>query len=128
MLRRLKSDKSIISDLPDKIERDEYAMLTPDQTALYQQTLNEAMMEIEGIEGKDHASLFKREGLVLQMILALKQICNHPAQFLKTKQADAELRTASCCSSTSSAPLSTTEKRSWSSPNLKRWATFWQNA
>mgnify|MGYP001032856266 CR=1 FL=1 len=91
MLRRLKSDKSIISDLPDKIERDEYAMLTPDQTALYQQTLNEAMMEIEGIEGKDHASLFKREGLVLQMILALKQICNHPAQFLKTKQADAEL-------------------------------------
>ena len=91
MLRLLKSDKSIISDLPDKIERDEYAMLTPDRTALYQQTLNEAMMEIEGIEGKDHASLFKREGLVLRMILALKQICNHPAQFLKTKQADAEL-------------------------------------
>lgn len=91
MLRRLKSDKSIISDLPDKIERDEYASLTSDQSALYQQTLNEAMREIEGVEGKDHASLFKREGLVLQMIMALKQICNHPAQFLKTKQADAEL-------------------------------------
>ncbi|MDE5585691.1 MAG: DEAD/DEAH box helicase, partial [Muribaculaceae bacterium] len=91
MLRRLKSDKSIISDLPDKIERDEYAALTPDQSALYQQTLNEAMREIEGIGGTDHASLFKREGLVLQMIMALKQICNHPAQFLKTKQADAEL-------------------------------------
>lgn len=91
MLRRLKSDKNIISDLPDKIERDEYAALTPDQSALYQQTLNEAMREIEGIGGTDHASLFKREGLVLQMIMALKQICNHPAQFLKTKQADAEL-------------------------------------
>ncbi len=91
MLRRLKSDKSIISDLPDKIERDEYASLTSAQSALYQQTLNEAMREIEGITGRDHASLFKREGLVLQMIMALKQICNHPAQFLKTKQADAEL-------------------------------------
>lgn len=91
MLRRLKSDKSIISDLPDKTERDEYASLTPAQSALYQQTLNEAMREIEGITGKDHASLFKREGLVLQMIMALKQICNHPAQFLKTNQADAEL-------------------------------------
>ncbi|MDE6400662.1 MAG: DEAD/DEAH box helicase, partial [Muribaculaceae bacterium] len=91
MLRRLKSDKSIIYDLPDKIERDEFAILTPDQSALYQQTLNEAMREIEGIEGKDHASLFKREGLVLQMIMALKQICNHPAQFLKTKQAEADL-------------------------------------
>lgn len=91
MLRRLKSDKSIISDLPDKIERDEYSFLTPDQSALYQQTLAEAMRNIEEVEGTDHASLFKREGLVLQMILALKQICNHPAQFLKTKQADADL-------------------------------------
>ncbi|MCM1076484.1 MAG: SNF2-related protein [Bacteroides sp.] len=91
MLRRLKSDKSIISDLPDKIERDEYASLTSEQSALYQQTLNEAMREIEGIKGSDHASLFRREGLVLQMIMALKQICNHPAQFLKTGKADPEL-------------------------------------
>lgn len=91
MLRRLKSDRSIISDLPDKMERDEFASLTSEQSALYQQTLNEAMREIEGVEGKDHASLFKREGLVLQMIMALKQICNHPAQFLKTRQADAAL-------------------------------------
>lgn len=91
MLRRLKSDKSIISDLPDKIERDEFASLTPDQSALYEQTLNAAMNEIEGVEGTDHASLLKRQGLVLQMIMALKQICNHPAQFLKTNQADADL-------------------------------------
>lgn len=91
MLRRLKSDKSVISDLPDKIQRNEYAALTAEQSALYQQTLNEAMREIEGVDGRDHASLFKREGLVLQMIMALKQICNHPAQFLKTKQYEAEL-------------------------------------
>lgn len=91
MMRRLKSDKSIISDLPDKTERDEYALLTTEQTALYQQTLNEAMREIESMGGQDKESLFKREGLVLQMIMALKQICNHPAQFLKTKQDDAEL-------------------------------------
>lgn len=91
MLRRLKSDKSVISDLPDKIERDVYAALSPDQSALYQETLNEAMREIEEVDGKDHVSLFKREGLVLQMIMALKQICNHPAQFLKTKQTEADL-------------------------------------
>ena len=71
MLRRLKSDKTIISDLPDKIERDEFAALTKEQSALYQQTLNEAMREIEGIEETAHVSLFKREGLVLQMIMAL---------------------------------------------------------
>ena len=50
---------------------------------LYQQTLKEAMKEISGITDSDSKSLFKRQGLVLQMILALKQICNHPAQFLK---------------------------------------------
>ena len=71
MLRRLKSDKTIISDLPDKIERDEFAALTKEQSALYQQTLNEAMREIEGIEETGHVSLFKRERLVLQMIMAL---------------------------------------------------------
>lgn len=91
MMRRLKSDKSIISDLPDKTERNQYASLTADQSALYRQTLDEAMREIEGENGDDRASLFRREGLVLQMIMALKQICNHPAQFLKTGQADADL-------------------------------------
>ncbi len=44
------------------------------------------MREIEGVEDTDHASLFKREGLVLQMSMVLKQICNHPAQFLKNRQ------------------------------------------
>ncbi len=83
MMRRLKTDKSIISDLPDKIEQDEYAMLTPRQAAIYQQVLNESMRVIESIDQDDNSQLFKRQGLVLQMILALKQICNHPAQYLK---------------------------------------------
>lgn len=91
MMRRLKSDKSIISDLPDKIEQNKYALLTQSQAALYEQTLEAAMAEIEGIKETDHESLFKRQGLVLQMILALKQICNHPTQFLKNGQFNSSL-------------------------------------
>ena len=91
MLRRLKTDKSIISDLPDKIECDEFAPLTASQAALYQKTLNRCMALIEGLEGEDSQTLFKRQGLILQMILALKQICNHPTQYLKDNQKDATL-------------------------------------
>ena len=91
LLRRLKSDKSIISDLPDKIEQNELALLTERQAALYQEALGQAMQAIEGIEATDHQSLFVRQGLVLQMILALKQICNHPALFLKNGDYNPEL-------------------------------------
>lgn len=83
MMRRMKTDKNIIADLPDKIELDDYASLKPEQAALYHKTLELAMAEIEGLSTLDHESLFKRQGLILQMILALKQICNHPTQFLK---------------------------------------------
>jgi uncharacterized Zn finger protein/ERCC4-related helicase len=91
MMRRMKSDKTIISDLPDKIEQNQYALLTKQQAALYRKTVQAAMDEIEGCNGNDSQTLFKRQGLVLQMILALKQICNHPAQFLKNGQFDASL-------------------------------------
>ena len=91
LLRRLKSDKTIISDLPDKIEQNELALLTERQAALYHETLEQAMQAIEGIEATDHKSLFVRQGLVLQMILALKQICNHPALFLKNGDFNPEL-------------------------------------
>lgn len=91
MMRRLKSDKTIISDLPDKIEINSYGYLAKEQASLYQRTLQEAMAAIEGMEEADHKSLFVRQGLVLQMILALKQICNHPTQFLKNKVMDASL-------------------------------------
>ena len=91
MMRRMKTDKTIISDLPDKIEQNQFAQLTKQQAALYQKTMQAAMEEIEGCSGEDHQTLFKRQGLVLQMILALKQICNHPTQFLKNGQFDASL-------------------------------------
>ncbi|MDD3321160.1 MAG: SNF2-related protein [Paludibacter sp.] len=86
MMRRMKSDKSIISDLPDKVEQNQFALLTKQQAALYEKTMQVAMAEIEGFS--DDQSLFKRQGLVLQMILALKQICNHPTNFLKNGQFD----------------------------------------
>ena len=91
LLRRLKTDKNIISDLPDKIETNEWAALTPAQAALYQETVNRCMAVIEGVEGNDPQTLFKRQGLVLQMILALKQICNHPTQYLKDGRMEAQL-------------------------------------
>lgn len=85
LLRRLKSDKSIIDDLPDKIEVDSFSHLVKEQASLYEKTLQKAMEAIEGVEGADRKALFTRQGMVLQMILALKQICNHPTQFLKNK-------------------------------------------
>jgi len=91
MMRRMKNDKSIISDLPDKIEQNQFSVLTKSQAILYEKTMQLAMDEIEGISSSDHESLFKRQGLVLQMILALKQICNHPTQFLKNGKFDASL-------------------------------------
>lgn len=91
IMRRLKSDKSIISDLPDKIEQNRFALLTKEQTAIYDKTLHSAMNAIEEYSESGEESLFKRQGLILQMILALKQICNHPAQFLKNGNADAAL-------------------------------------
>ncbi len=80
MLRRLKSDKSIIADLPDKIENNRYCQLTPEQTALYQKVVDNSMKKIETSEG------IERKGLVLQLINALKQICNHPSQFIKKQK------------------------------------------
>jgi SNF2 family DNA or RNA helicase len=62
---RLKSDKSIISDLPDKIENDQLCSLTKEQAAVYENTVKAALKTIEGAEEN-----FARQGLVLQMILA----------------------------------------------------------
>ena len=78
ILRRLKSDKSIIKDLPDKIVNDIYCTLTKEQVALYKETLDSSMEEVAANEG------MKRKGLVLKLINSLKQICNHPSQFTKT--------------------------------------------
>ena len=88
MMRRLKTDKSIISDLPDKVTRNFTSVLTPSQAALYRQVVQEYMATLEGSRKE---SLFKRQGIVLQMILALKQICDHPSLFLKDGKSYAEL-------------------------------------
>jgi uncharacterized Zn finger protein/superfamily II DNA or RNA helicase len=85
LMRRLKSDKSIISDLPDKVEMDALATLTKEQASLYEETLQKAMKDIEGIVENDAKAMFVKRALVLQMMLALKQICNHPTNYLKNK-------------------------------------------
>jgi len=85
ILRRLKTDKTIISDLPDKIENNHYCSLVKDQAALYQNVLDSALEEIEQVEG------IHRRGLVLKMITALKQICNHPENYTKKGKADPSL-------------------------------------
>ncbi len=77
ILRRLKTDKSIIKDLPDKIEKDQYCELTSAQAAIYQNVIDTTMKSIEDLDG------ISRKGQVLKLITALKQICNHPKHFLK---------------------------------------------
>jgi len=76
ILRRVKTDPTIIQDLPEKLENKVYCTLTPEQATLYQAVVADAMRQVEEAEG------IQRRGLVLSMLLRLKQICNHPAQFL----------------------------------------------
>lgn len=79
ILRRLKTDGEIVKDLPQKQEIDVFCGLSLEQAELYQNLVAEALTEIETSEG------IKRQGLILTLLLKLKQICNHPAQFLKEK-------------------------------------------
>ena len=77
LLRRLKTDTSIITDLPDKIEMEVVCSLTREQASLYQAVVTDMMKRIEETEG------IERRGLVLATMTKLKQVCNHPAQFLR---------------------------------------------
>jgi uncharacterized Zn finger protein/superfamily II DNA or RNA helicase len=77
LLRRLKSDRSIIKDLPPKVVKEENCYLSKEQAALYQQVLEQVMGEIEQSEG------ITRKGLVFKLMTSLKQICNHPVQYSK---------------------------------------------
>lgn len=85
ILRRVKTDKQIIQDLPEKIEQDQFCALQMEQAALYQSVVNRTMKQIEEVEG------INRRGLVLKLITSLKQICNHPKQFLKKGKIDPTL-------------------------------------
>ncbi|OPC85067.1 ATP-dependent helicase [Embleya scabrispora] len=77
LLRRRKSDPGIAPELPAKTETDQPVPLTKEQASLYEALVRELMAEIEASQG------IARRGLVLKLLTGLKQVCNHPAQFLK---------------------------------------------
>ena len=77
ILRRMKTDKSIIRDLPDKVEQNSYCNLTSEQATLYEAVLRDLEAKLADAEG------IGRQGLLLSTLMRLKQICNHPAQFLQ---------------------------------------------
>jgi len=76
VLRRLKTDKSVIADLPDKTEVKAFCPLSRKQAALYQEAVRELGERIAGASG------IGRKGLVLSFLMRFKQICNHPSQWL----------------------------------------------
>ncbi|WP_394613373.1 DEAD/DEAH box helicase [Lentzea sp. JNUCC 0626] len=77
VLRRVKTDPRIISDLPDKVEMRQLCNLTPEQASLYQAVVNDMLEKIEEVDEG-----IERRGLVLATMSKLKQVCNHPAHFL----------------------------------------------
>ena len=77
ILRRLKTDKTIISDLPDKIEMRVDCHLTKEQATLYQAVVEEML------EKAERAQIIERSGIILAALMKLKQVCNHPAHLLK---------------------------------------------
>lgn len=77
ILRRMKTDKRVIADLPDKTEVKAYCGLSKTQAALYEQSVHELAAQLENAEG------IRRRGLVLAFIMRFKQICNHPSQWLR---------------------------------------------
>ncbi|MER5849041.1 DEAD/DEAH box helicase [Streptomyces sp. NPDC002012] len=77
LLRRKKSDPGIAPELPPKTETDHPVFLTREQATLYEATVRETMAFIEASEG------IARRGLIMKLLASLKQICNHPAQYLK---------------------------------------------
>ncbi|MDN3297993.1 DEAD/DEAH box helicase, partial [Streptomyces ficellus] len=81
LLRRRKSDPGIVPELPPKTESDHPVALTREQVSLYEAVVRETMAQIEGAEG------IARRGLVMKLLTSLKQICNHPAQYLKEEPA-----------------------------------------
>jgi non-specific serine/threonine protein kinase len=76
ILRRLKTDKSVIADLPDKTEMKAFCSLSRKQAALYQQAVEELARRLADVDG------MQRRGMVLAFLMRLKQICNHPSQWL----------------------------------------------
>ncbi|MFH0968413.1 MAG: DEAD/DEAH box helicase [Methanobacteriota archaeon] len=84
LLRRVKTDTTVINDLPEKMEMKVYCPLTHEQAALYQATLNDLAAELRTVFG------IARRGRVLAALTRLKQICNHPAQITKSTSCEPE--------------------------------------
>lgn len=85
LLRRLKSDKNIIKDLPEKQEIKLYVGISEKQKQLYSEIVHDSLEKIGELESnseQSNSSVFKRKGLILNTILKLKQVCNHPFQAL----------------------------------------------
>lgn len=76
ILRRVKSDPRVIQDLPEKLELKDYCHLTEEQATLYEAVVQNSLRQVAESEG------IERRGLVLSMLMQLKQICNHPVQYL----------------------------------------------
>jgi SNF2 family DNA or RNA helicase len=83
LLRRVKTDPTVIQDLPDKQEMKVYCHLSEEQATLYEAVVRDALAAIEEQEEGGMA----RKGLVLSMLMQLKQVCNHPAQYLHETEA-----------------------------------------
>ncbi|MBE9032961.1 DEAD/DEAH box helicase [filamentous cyanobacterium LEGE 11480] len=77
ILRRMKTDQSIIKDLPDKVEQKLFCNLTKEQASLYAAVVKDVEKQLQEVEG------IQRKGLILATLLKLKQVCNHPMQFLQ---------------------------------------------
>ena len=77
ILRRVKTDRSIIKDLPDKVEQKLFCNLTKEQASLYEAVVKDVEQQLEDVEG------IQRKGLILGTLTKLKQVCNHPRQFLQ---------------------------------------------
>ncbi|RPJ43550.1 MAG: DEAD/DEAH box helicase, partial [Chloroflexi bacterium] len=76
ILRRVKTDPTVIQDLPEKVETKVFCSLTEEQATLYEAVVQDALKKVEESEGMN------RRGNVLGMLMKLKQVCNHPVQFL----------------------------------------------
>ncbi len=77
ILRRVKTDQSIIKDLPDKVEQKLFCNLTKEQASLYEAVVKDVERQLQEVEG------IHRKGLILATLSKLKQVCNHPMQFLQ---------------------------------------------
>ncbi|MEC1154396.1 DEAD/DEAH box helicase [Cytobacillus horneckiae] len=85
LLRRTKKDEDVALNLPDKQEQKEYCPLTAEQASLYEQLVQDTFAQIEKLTG------FERKGLILQLLSRLKQLCNHPALYLKEFTGDVSI-------------------------------------